>query len=73
MLRHVGGFNTQPPEGGWVRSTSGKAAAAWFQHTATRRRLELQRAFFVKQRRAWFQHTATRRRLDIMVFATFQQ
>ena len=33
------GFNTQPPEGGWVRSLWPHVHAVWFQHTAARRRL----------------------------------
>ena len=32
-------FNTQPPEGGWIRLTSGTAQTLQFQHTAARRRL----------------------------------
>ena len=33
------GFNTQPPEGGWVRSSSPSSLSHLFQHTAARRRL----------------------------------
>ena len=33
------GFNTQPPEGGWTSGLGMGDAAAWFQHTAARRRL----------------------------------
>ena len=27
-------FNTQPPEGGWIRTTAVSKLEAWFQHTA---------------------------------------
>ena len=33
------GFNTQPPEGGWVKSPPSIGLSAMFQHTAARRRL----------------------------------
>ena len=33
-------FNTQPPEGGWIVSTTLQGLIRWFQHTAARRRLE---------------------------------
>ena len=33
------GFNTQPPEGGWVTNSTVKEASKGFQHTAARRRL----------------------------------
>ena len=35
----VGGFNTQPPEGGWPRINSPRRSGKLFQHTAARRRL----------------------------------
>ena len=54
-------FNTQPPEGGWIKVSELQDELERFQHTAARRRLDVadgQRQF---QRR--FQHTAARRRL----------
>ena len=33
------GFNTQPPEDGWVCNFSVATSESWFQHTAARRRL----------------------------------
>ena len=33
------GFNTQPPEGGWLTAASKKYSDIVFQHTAARRRL----------------------------------
>ena len=33
------GFNTQPPEGGWLCSSGRLIRFRWFQHTAARRRL----------------------------------
>ena len=33
-------FNTQPPESGCLKCATSACAAAWFQHTAARRRLE---------------------------------
>ena len=35
------GFNTQPPEGGWLESKIFPIMNFKFQHTAARRRLEL--------------------------------
>ena len=35
-----GSFNTQPPEGGWLRASYDLRAVCGFQHTAARRRLE---------------------------------
>ena len=35
----VGGFNTQPPEGGWATVGRAKTLFQTFQHTAARRRL----------------------------------
>ena len=35
----MSGFNTQPPEGGWLVDSKGKHVLAEFQHTAARRRL----------------------------------
>ncbi len=56
------GFNTQPPEGGWVKSLCHYALIQLFQHTAARRRLAgLDR---VSDWEWLFQHTAARRRLD---------
>ena len=36
-----GGFNTQPPEGGWSSALVGPYGLSGFQHTAARRRLEV--------------------------------
>ena len=55
------GFNTQPPEGGWVSHIIRAAISERFQHTAARRRLERQAACLTDQ--TLFQHTAARRRL----------
>ncbi len=55
------GFNTQPPEGGWVSDSLLALCAVKFQHTAARRRLEL--VFMLDIRAGLFQHTAARRRL----------
>ena len=55
------GFNTQPPEGGWVSQKPCYQTDERFQHTAARRRLVLGKdEYFLK---VWFQHTAARRRL----------
>ena len=56
-------FNTQPPEGGWVIPVSKSCANSWFQHTAARRRLEMQSMLLMFCMR--FQHTAARRRLAV--------
>ena len=37
---HANGFNTQPPEGGWVDWQADDLTAELFQHTAARRRLD---------------------------------
>ena len=39
--RQFAGFNTQPPEGGWVTNSTVKEASKGFQHTAARRRLDV--------------------------------
>ena len=36
---HRNGFNTQPPEGGWLLGIKGVFIKIGFQHTAARRRL----------------------------------
>ena len=54
-------FNTQPPEGGWLRIFSTSLKFSSFQHTAARRRLGEQGHCHAAQKR--FQHTAARRRL----------
>ena len=54
-------FNTQPPEGGWVRRVSIIVVGLLFQHTAARRRLEGVRIYSLHDIK--FQHTAARRRL----------
>ena len=58
------GFNTQPPEGGWMAWQTAWLGWITFQHTAARRRLDPT----VDERSAayWFQHTAARRRLAAM-------
>ena len=38
-------FNTQPPEGGWSRSSLVLTRSAGFQHTAARRRLAKEKVF----------------------------
>ena len=59
-------FNTQPPEGGWMREITGKRFNGKFQHTAARRRLA---SIFVLCIFAYmFQHTAARRRLETLLF-----
>ena len=35
------GFNTQPPEGGWLVACVDRLVKAVFQHTAARRRLDV--------------------------------
>ena len=57
-----GGFNTQPPEGGWIKLVFQFPTVTMFQHTAARRRLENFEAW--ARKRGMFQHTAARRRLD---------
>ena len=54
-------FNTQPPEGGWLRAPAASNRYCLFQHTAARRRL-VNRTPEVGSY-APFQHTAARRRL----------
>ena len=56
------GFNTQPPEGGWVFAPDIVDWFMKFQHTAARRRLAVIRIDGVSF--AMFQHTAARRRLE---------
>ena len=58
----INGFNTQPPEGGWLRGLIEHHTHLGFQHTAARRRLALYMPALVAYR--MFQHTAARRRLD---------
>ena len=55
------GFNTQPPEGGWVPVPSSPVLLRLFQHTAARRRLDSSLLFSLMDN--MFQHTAARRRL----------
>ena len=38
-----GGFNTQPPEGGWAQTSAEGSGSMTFQHTAARRRLAADR------------------------------
>ena len=63
-------FNTQPPEGGWLKVLFRQLTANLFQHTAARRRLVRGGALVFRSFR--FQHTAARRRLvppvDFMLF-----
>ena len=56
------GFNTQPPEGGWLFGTPCITSAKLFQHTAARRRLGL--GLGTPLYCFGFQHTAARRRLE---------
>ena len=56
-----GGFNTQPPEGGWQYYSTDGFREKWFQHTAARRRLDVY--WCATEDIAPFQHTAARRRL----------
>ena len=58
----LGGFNTQPPEGGWFSIAALCRSAFWFQHTAARRRLG--NCANQSRNTALFQHTAARRRLE---------
>ena len=57
------GFNTQPPEGGWAILQSQVFLIRRFQHTAARRRLEVQG--LKRSKGVMFQHTAARRRLGV--------
>ena len=60
-LSDCSGFNTQPPEGGWICLCERTRITLRFQHTAARRRLGFPRVLRVRKKR--FQHTAARRRL----------
>ena len=62
LIAHYRCFNTQPPEGGWLRFDHRHHRPQRFQHTAARRRL----AILIKPKRPkqQFQHTAARRRLE---------
>ena len=62
----LGGFNTQPPEGGWFSIAALCRSAFWFQHTAARRRLG--NCANQSRNTALFQHTAARRRLAAFGF-----
>ena len=55
----TGCFNTQPPEGGWIPQREKFIPVIMFQHTATRRWLEVEAD--IAWMRRMFQHTATRR------------
>ena len=57
------GFNTQPPEGGWMDRLTTVDRGVVFQHTAARRRLASCRRNLATPT-GLFQHTAARRRLD---------
>ena len=57
----VQGFNTQPPEGGWLLCPNNPNTFILFQHTAARRRLAATAA--PSEAIKGFQHTAARRRL----------
>ena len=57
----IGGFNTQPPEGGWLIPELDIIYQRLFQHTAARRRLVALHQSPLRM--DWFQHTAARRRL----------
>ena len=58
------GFNTQPPEGGWLPPNAADGENGLFQHTAARRRLGQSANRYSLP--LLFQHTAARRRLDIV-------
>ena len=60
-IGHHFGFNTQPPEGGWMSKRMFMTSPLMFQHTAARRRLDGSSLYFYKFKK--FQHTAARRRL----------
>ncbi len=55
------GFNSQPPEGGWMAAPEPCLSTLLFQLTAARRRLELFAEYFAPA--DMFQLTAARRRL----------
>ena len=55
-------FNTQPPEGGWIRELITPRSISLFQHSAARRRLGLNQSSMDSF--GMFQHSAARRRLD---------
>ena len=60
-LAYIAGFNTQPPEGGWVRASGRRANLA---EVSTHSRPKAAGPDRIKQRRRrGFQHTAARRRL----------
>ena len=59
--QEISGFNTQPPEGGWLILRPYSHNETMFQHTAARRRLE--NMFGLIKSTTRFQHTAARRRL----------
>ena len=58
------GFNTQPPEGGWMGRLVDLEIISVFQHTAARRRLG--RPSEIIDIAVLFQHTAARRRLGLI-------
>ena len=60
--RRLLGFNTQPPEGGWLSLQDFLIFVLVFQHTAARRRLG-RRCLPLSTAISTFQHTAARRRL----------
>ena len=66
-IGHHFGFNTQPPEGGWMSKRMFMTSPLMFQHTAARRRLDGSSLYFYKFKK--FQHTAARRRLADKGFA----
>ena len=72
----MSGFNTQPPEGGWISGTEKSSFLVEFQHTAARRRLAA--GLGHTNSRGMFQHTAARRRLgqpiyfQLTAYAPFQ-
>ena len=57
----LNGFNTQPPEGGWVSCEVQIDSFFRFQHTAARGRLVV--IIVAIMRKLAFQHTAARGRL----------
>ena len=62
-LMPIAGFNTQPPEGGWLLENYAQIGLKEFQHTAARRRLVFMKNPISSAMK--FQHTAARRRLVV--------
>ena len=65
VMRFSSGFNTQPPEGGWLSKSGTGRLISVFQHTAARRRLGSFSDDTIQN--IPFQHTAARRRLVLLM------